>query len=54
MIAQHLSNSGEHYTPPDVIELVHRVLGRIDLDPFSSDEANKTVQADSYWTADDG
>lgn len=54
MIAQHLSNSGEHYTPPDVVELVHRVLGRIDLDPFSSDEANKTVQADSYWTADDG
>jgi hypothetical protein len=50
-----LSESAEHYTPPHVIELVHATLGWIDVDPCSSDKAQKMVQAKTYWTKkDDG
>jgi phage N-6-adenine-methyltransferase len=41
------------YTPPELIQVVRRVLGEITLDPFSSDIANQTVRADQYLTADD-
>jgi len=44
------SNSQEWYTPPRIIEAVRQVMGGIDLDPASSDEANKTVQAKHYFT----
>jgi hypothetical protein len=39
------SRSEEWYTPPYVIALVHKVLGTIDLDPASSEQANKVVRA---------
>jgi hypothetical protein len=45
MIAQHLSNSIEHYTPADVVEAAREVLGEIDLDPASCEEAQKIVRA---------
>lgn len=40
-----------YYTPLEYIVLVRRVLGEIDLDPFSSEEAQRTVQAKQYFTA---
>ena len=51
------NNSGENewYTPSKFIDAAKRVLGEIDLDPASSDVAQKTVQAKCYYTAaDDG
>ena len=44
------SASNEWFTPPEYIELVKRVIGPIDLDPFSSAEANKIVGAQRYFT----
>jgi hypothetical protein len=52
---RHSSESAEHYTPPEVVGLAHRVLGRIDLDPASSEQANSYIEADTYFdVADDG
>lgn len=49
----HISNnSGENewYTPPEYIACAKAVMGRIDIDPASSDLANKTVQASVFFT----
>jgi ParB family chromosome partitioning protein len=45
-------NSGydEWYTPPEYIDAARQVLGTIDLDPASSDIAQQTVQATTYFT----
>lgn len=40
-------------TPADIIERARRVMGGIDLDPCSSDEFQKTVQAECYYSLDD-
>ena len=40
----------ERYTPPELTTMVRRVLGEIDLDPASSREANKVVNAKSFFT----
>ncbi len=48
--AQHSNKSSEWYTPPEWIERVRTVLGGIDLDPTSSEEANETVRATRYYT----
>jgi hypothetical protein len=40
----------ERYTPSELIALVHRTFGQIDLDPASSKEANKVVKAKSFFT----
>ena len=44
-------NSGENewYTPPEYIEAARRVMGTIDIDPASSEVANRTVQARVYF-----
>jgi hypothetical protein len=43
----------ELYTPTPIIELVRDVLGCIDLDPASCEEANKVVQATRYYSLED-
>src|SRR6266702_3408421 len=40
----------EWFTPPEIMEAVRDVLGTIDLDPASCPEAQKTVQAKTFYT----
>ena len=46
----HSSASDEWYTPAVLCEMIKRVLGNIDLDPASSPEANKYLQASRIIT----
>lgn len=53
--ANYSSESVEWYTPRRYLDSVHVVLGEIDLDPASSEEANKHVRAKAFFSAkDDG
>jgi hypothetical protein len=47
------SGDPEWYTPAYVVEPVRQVLGTIDVDPASSDIAQRTVQATRFYTAQD-
>lgn len=49
---RHTSTSAEWYTPSDIIEASRAAMGGIDLDPASCYEANRTVQAASYFDED--
>lgn len=44
------SGNQEMYTPPHIVEAVRKVLGTIDLDPASCEEANKTVKAKMFYS----
>ncbi len=45
----------DYYTPPQYVESARRVMGGIDLDPASCEEANKVVRARVFYTeSDDG
>lgn len=50
---QHSSCTNEWYTPPDIVKLVHQVLGQVDLDPTSSPTANRYLEARQILTAED-
>lgn len=38
------------FTPAKYVDAAREVLGGIDLDPFSEEEANRTVKADHFFT----
>ena len=53
MNAQHQSLSDQHFSPPKIIEACREVMGRIDLDPCSSEAINNwSVKADLFFDAD--
>lgn len=45
------SGEVEYYTPVEIVEAARRVMGRIDLDPASSENANKIVKASTFLSA---
>lgn len=47
--ARHSSKTVEHMTPPEIVERARTVLGGIDLDPFSTPEANARVRAERFF-----
>ena len=48
----HNSGNNEWYTPPQFIEAARATLGTIDCDHASSDFAQQTIQATTYYTAE--
>ena len=51
---KHSTETSEQYTPLEVVEAVREVLDGIDLDPATSELANKRIQATNIFTAEDG
>lgn len=47
------NKNDEWYTPADIIEAARRTMGSIDLDPASCEFAQRTVQAEHYFTKQD-
>ena len=47
------SRNDDWYTPREWLSFAHNVLGKIDLDPFSSEFANRTVKAERIFTIED-
>ncbi len=47
------SGDYEYYSPQTIVDAARLVMGEIDLDPFSSDAANRRVRAARYFTVKD-
>lgn len=43
-------STNDWFTPPRYVEAAREVMGCIDLDPASCEEANRTVKASRYYT----
>lgn len=53
-VSYHVSDdSYEWYTPAEYIEAARRVMGSIDLDPATCEQAQATIMAGEYYTKDD-
>lgn len=48
-VSQNTGNN-EWYTPPKYIEAARQTMGGIDCDPATSELANQTIQAETYYT----
>ena len=48
--ARHSSESSEHWTPQNIVELARETMGAIDLDPASTIEANHRIRANIFHT----
>lgn len=49
----HSSESNEWYTPAQYVDAARDLMGAIDLDPATSEQANATVKAKKIYTIDD-
>jgi len=49
----HNTGENEWYTPPQFVESARVVMGSIDLDPASSEIANRTVKSEKYYSKED-
>lgn len=53
VLATKFTGDPEGYTPRQYIDAAREVMGSIDLDPASNPYAQKTVQAETYYTKED-